>query len=166
MRLGAVVVTLEPQPVIFVGPGPGFDHALSPKRDCIPTTYALTSGDGTYVAGVTLAGNVNGDGLSCSGTAVWLDDSEVRNNAQVGLDISGGCEAHLRRTVVRTNAEGGIDQTGGVLSLKNSVSAANGGTFSAFGGISLDGVEIDITYSTIAGNDSQNAGMSFRCSRH
>ena len=117
-----------------------------------------------YLAGVTLAGNVSGDGLSCSGSAVWLDDAEVRNNAQVGLDVSGGCEAHLRRTVVRANSEGGLDQTGGSLSLVNSVVAGNGGSFSAFGGISLDGVEVEVAYATIAGNDSQNAGMSFRCS--
>lgn len=120
-------------------------------------------GDGLlYLANVEVV-NGSGDGLSCSGSAVWLDDAEVRNNAQVGLDVSGGCEAHLRRTVVRANSEGGIDQTGGALSLVNAVVSGNGGSFSAFGGISLDGVEVEVVYTTVAGNDSQNAGMSFRC---
>ena len=43
----------------------------------------------TYFSGVEVA-NISGNGVSCSGTAIWLDDSEVRNNAQAGLDISGG----------------------------------------------------------------------------
>ena len=126
----------------------------------------IATGGGSiiYFGGVSVVSNSSGDGLSCSGSAVWVDDSEVRNNAQVGLDVSGGCEAHLRRTVVRANNGGGIDQTGGGLSLGNAVVAGNGGSFSAFGGISLDGVEVEVVYTTIAGNDSQNAGMSFRCS--
>lgn len=117
-----------------------------------------------YLSGVAVAGNITGDGITCSGTSVWLDDSEVRNNAQVGLDISGGCSAHLRRSVVRANSGGGIDQVSGELRLTNSAVALNGGTLSPFGGISLDGVDVVATYSTIAGNDSQNSGMSIRCS--
>ncbi|MBL4683325.1 MAG: hypothetical protein JKY37_01955 [Nannocystaceae bacterium] len=117
-----------------------------------------------YFAGVSIAGNISGDGLSCSGTSVWLDDSEVRNNAQVGLDVSGGCAAHLRRTVVAVNNGGGIDQVGGELRMTNSVVALNGGSVSPFGGLSIDGVDILVSYTTIAGNDSQNTGMSIRCS--
>lgn len=113
-----------------------------------------------YLAGMTIAGNVSGDGLSCSGAAVWLDDAEVRNNAQVGLDVSGGCEAHLRRTVVRANSEGGIDQTGGALSLVNSVVALNGSLAATFGGLRLDSVEVQVTYSDVVGNQSGTGSRS------
>ena len=116
-----------------------------------------------YLSGVEIV-NGSGDGISCSGTSVWLDDSEVRNNAQVGLDVSGGCAAHLRRTVVAVNNGGGIDQVGGELRMTNSVVALNGGSVSPFGGLSIDGVDILVSYTTIAGNDSQNTGMSIRCS--
>jgi len=114
-----------------------------------------------YLAGVTLAGNVSGDGLSCSGSAVWLDDAEVRNNAQVGMDVSGGCEAHLRRTVVAVNNGGGVDIAGGGLYLVNSVVGRNGDdAVSIVGGIAVNGAEVDIRYSTIADNESTSAGGS------
>lgn len=119
-----------------------------------------------YFAGVSVAGNISGDGLSCSGTSVWLDDSEVRNNAQVGLDVSGGCAAHLRRTIVAVNNAGGLDIAGGELHMRNSVVARNGDEFSStVGGIALDGTIVDITYSTIAINEALTAARgSLFCS--
>jgi hypothetical protein len=117
-----------------------------------------------YLAGVAIGPNGLGDGLACTGTSVWLDDSEVRNNAQAGMDISGGCAAHLRRTVVRNNGGGGISVAGGDLELANSVVALNGNGISIFGGISLNTADVFVTYSTIAGNDSANATMSVQCS--
>ncbi|MEM9457495.1 MAG: hypothetical protein AAGF11_25170 [Myxococcota bacterium] len=99
---------------------------------------------------------VSGDGLSCSGTAVWLDDSNVRNN-QRGMDISGTCAAHLRRTVIYNNAAGGIEVSSGQLSMRNSAVGRNGDDLlSTVGGIRLDGTVVDITYSSIVGNESIN----------
>jgi hypothetical protein len=106
-----------------------------------------------YVGGISIASG--DDGVSCSGTSVWLDDSEVRNNAQAGMDISGGCAAHLRRTVVRANAGGGIDASGAVVDLRNSAIAGNGGMFSTLGGLAIADSEVSAAYTTIAGNDAQ-----------
>lgn len=104
-----------------------------------------------YLAGVTLAGNVSGDGLSCSGASVWLDDAEVRNNAQVGLDVSGGCEAHLRRTVVRANNSGGVVVSGSVLRLENSAVGENVDTQDV-AGIRITNGEFYATYTSVVAN--------------
>jgi len=100
--------------------------------------------------------DVGGNGLACAGTSVWLDDSRVRNN-QLGMDISGTCAAHLRRTVIDTNAAGGIDISSGQLSMRNSAVGRNGDDLSSsIGGMRLDGTVVDITYSSIIGNEAIN----------
>ena len=122
------------------------------------------SGDAiVYISGLSVGPNGTGAGLNCSGEAVWLDDAAVRNNAGVGLDISGGCRAHLRRSVVASNSGGGIDVSGGELNILNSAVVLNGGSVSAFGGIGADGTAISISYTSVVANDSSGAGASLRC---
>ncbi|MEM7160544.1 MAG: right-handed parallel beta-helix repeat-containing protein, partial [Myxococcota bacterium] len=142
-----------------------------------------------YFGSVSIGGNLSGSGLACSGSSVWLDDSEVRNNDSVGLTVSGGCAAHLRRSVVSNNNGtgatisgsgtsidllnsmfsnndgGGIEAAGATTQvvLKTSVIASNGNNSSLFGGLSLDGTDLQAVYTTIAGNDSSNPQMSIRC---
>lgn len=110
-----------------------------------------------YLAGPSVA-NGDADGLSCSGTSVWLDDSEVRNNADLGMDVSGGCAAHLRRTVISTNTGGGLSISGGELTTRNVVIGRNGDNLSStVGGVRLDGTIAEIVYSVIVGNEATNA---------
>ena len=111
----------------------------------------IATGGGSiiYFGGVSVVSNSSGDGLSCSGSAVWVDDSEVRNNAQVGLDVSGGCEAHLRRTVVRANNGGGLVVNGASLNARNSAISTNLGSNP---GIQVINGTLEATYSTIVGN--------------
>ena len=100
-----------------------------------------------YVAGPSVA---SGDtGVACSGTSVWLDDTEVRNNAQVGLDISGGCAAHLRRSVVRANSGGGVVVNGASFEARNSAVSNNLGSSP---GMQLFNSSIEMSYSTLVGN--------------
>ena len=115
-----------------------------------------------YLAGPSaIDGNT---GVSCSGTSVWIDDSEVRDNSQVGLDVSGGCAAHLRRTVVRGNAGGGIDASGAQVYLVNTSVSGNGGNFSTLGGLALGDTTFEATFSTVAGNNAQlDARVSLYC---
>ena len=118
-------------------------------------------GDGIlYLSRVDVV-NGSGDGLACQGEAVWLDDAAVRNNAGVGLDISGGCRAHLRRSVVASNSGGGIDVSGGELNILNSAVGRNGDGFSSlFGGISANSATLDLRYSSIVANSSVDSGSS------
>lgn len=102
----------------------------------------------TYFEGVEVA-NISGNGTACSGTSVWFDDSEVRNNAQVGLDISGGCAAHLRRSVVRANSGGGVVVNGASLEARNSAISNNLGSSP---GMQLFNGSIEVSYSTLVGN--------------
>ena len=112
------------------------------------------SGDAiVYISGLSVGPNGTGAGLNCSGEAVWLDDAAVRNNAGVGLDISGGCRAHLRRSVVASNSGGGIDVSGGELNILNSAVGLNGNDLtSQIGGVAVDGTQVSVTYSVVAGN--------------
>lgn len=107
-----------------------------------------------YYAGVAVGGNVTGDGIACSGTSVWLDDSEVRNNAQVGLDVSGGCAAHLRRTIVRSNSGGGLILNGSFVEISQSAISTNLGSNP---GIQLINGTLEATYSTFVGNFASGA---------
>ncbi len=119
-------------------------------------------GDGiVYLSRVDVV-NGSGDGLACQGEAVWLDDAAVRNNAGVGLDISGGCRAHLRRSVVASNSGGGIDVSGGELNILNSAVAGNVGS-SAGPGIRATSSTLGITYSTIAENGTFASPDNLEC---
>ncbi len=110
-----------------------------------------------YFAQVAAA-NGSGSGLRCSGTSVWLDDTVVANNSGVGLDISGGCATHLRRTVVRGNNGGGIDVSGGELHMTTSAVGLNGNDLSSsLGGIQSNNSTVEISYSTIVGNQASNS---------
>ena len=122
-----------------------------------PRSVEVFSNAIVYLGNIQISNTgVGGDGLSCSGTAVWLDDSTVRNN-QLGMDISGTCAAHLRRTVINNNAAGGIEVSSGQLSMRNSAVGRNGDDLSStVGGMRLDGTVVDITYSSIVGNETVN----------
>jgi hypothetical protein len=101
-----------------------------------------------YLAAVEVV-NGSGDGVACSGTSVWLDDSEVRNNAQVGLDVSGGCAAHLRRSIIRVNNGGGLVVNGAALHVQNSAVSSN---FGSSPGVQILNSTLEMTYSTLVGN--------------
>ena len=106
-----------------------------------------------YLSEVDVSNN-DGNGATCIGTAIWLDDSEVRNNAQAGLDISGGCAAHLRRTVVRANSAGGISASGDTteVRLTNAAVVANTNTSAIAAVVLQSSADIFAVYSTIADN--------------
>ena len=124
-----------------------------------------TGGDSiVYFAGVSLQSNGSGDGLACSGSSVWLDDVEIRNNAQVGLDVSGGCAAHLRRTVVRANSGGGVvvDGVTSTLALETSAVADNVGA-SAGPGVRVLSAGLSITYSVLVSNGTFGQPDNLEC---
>lgn len=108
-----------------------------------------------YLANVQISNAaIGGSGLSCSGTSVWLDDSAVTSNGQLGLDVSG-CDAHLRRSVVAYNGGGGLDMSGGQLRISTSAIGINGNDLSSIvGGMQLNGTSIEITYSSLVGNEA------------
>jgi hypothetical protein len=108
-----------------------------------------------YIEGVRIGPNGTADGLTCAGTAVWLDDVEVSGNTAVGLDISSGCTAHLRESAVRSNDGGGIVATASSIFAENSAIVSNGDSFSNLGGVQISDSDVLVTYTTIAANDSQ-----------
>lgn len=121
---------------------------------------AVGSGAMVYLDGVLVA-NALGGGVECTGprgTSLWLDDTEVRNCMRYGVDAVGECATHLRRTVISSNGDGGLVVEGGELWVENSVVGRNGDDLtSTFGGMRLSLTFVDITYSTLVGNEASNA---------
>jgi len=107
-----------------------------------------------YLANVQVDNNA-GDGVACSGTAVWIDDASVENNPQLGLTSTGGCGVHSRRSVFANNGGGGINCLAGELALENSAVGLNGNAFaSSVGGVRVDGTAMTIIYSSIVANEA------------
>ena len=113
-----------------------------------------------YVSGVTIRANGSGHGITCSGSSVWLDDARVRNNEQAGLNVSGGCEAYLRRTVVRANGFGGVAVNNGSLHARNSAISRN---TDGAPGIQAINSTVELTYCTLAGNNHLGGPDSMEC---
>ena len=109
------------------------------------------SGTGIVYLSRVAVENGSGDGLNCSGTSVWLDDTIVRNNAQAGMDISGGCAAHLRRGMVSANGSGGIVASGSPVYLVNTAVGENVDT-QDIAGIRITNGELWVSYSSIVAN--------------
>lgn len=107
-----------------------------------------------YLAGVQVS-NLSGNGIECSGTSVWVDDGQVRSNVGRGFQTSAGCATHLRRSLVLNNISGGLSMEGGLLHAQNSVIGFNGDELTSLsGGLRLDGTQVDMTYTTVVGNES------------
>ncbi len=113
-----------------------------------------------YLDGIQLS-NITGDGLSCTGLSIWIDDARVSDNGQLGMDVASACAVHLRRSLVVNNDSGGLDIAGGELLARNSVVGLNGDPLtSLIGGMRLDGTAVELTYTTIIGNQAMTAARS------
>jgi len=105
-----------------------------------------------YVQGVRVVGNTESHGISCGNGTLWLDASEVRENAEYGVYVTSPCDVTVRGASVHNNAGGGIRQLGGALVLDNAVVGQNGD--GARGpGVNLQFADLTAIYATIAGND-------------
>lgn len=114
-----------------------------------------------YLQGVRVRDNLESHGIVCSGGGLWMDQSEVRDNAEYGIYLTAPCDVTVRRASVHDNLGGGIRQLGGTLHLDNAAVAGNGDGVSG-PGINAQYSDIHILYSTIAGNDAVGAD-SIQC---
>lgn len=126
--------------------------SLVGEPDLDEASLSIESGF-VYLQGVRVRANTESHGISCSGGTLWMDQSEVRNNAEYGIHLTGPCDITVRRAGVHNNAGGGIRQFGGTLVLDNAVVARNGDGVSG-PAINAQFSDVQILYSTIAGNDS------------
>lgn len=104
-----------------------------------PTVH-VGVGSTAYLVGMRLRGNTGAEGLSIEDGVAYLDDSQIVQNAG-----------------------GGVVGTGGELHARNSFVGGNGGNgFSPTTGLSLDDVDVDLSYVTVAFNEGDGAD-SFQC---
>lgn len=114
-----------------------------------------------YLDGVRLSNNPAGEGLLCEGASVWMQRSEVGENADYGVFTSGPCALRIETTTVFNNGGGGIRALGGSMQLDNAA-VGNNGNGNRGPGINAQFTTLDVLYSTIAGNDG--AGVdSLQC---
>jgi hypothetical protein len=114
-----------------------------------------------YVQGVRVIGNTESHGISCADGTLWLDASEVRDNAGYGLSVDSPCDVTVRRASLHNNTGGGIRQLGGALVLDNAVVGQNGDGSNG-PGVNLQFADLTAIYATIAGNDGVGAD-SIQC---
>ncbi|MBC8068767.1 MAG: right-handed parallel beta-helix repeat-containing protein [Deltaproteobacteria bacterium] len=114
-------------------------------------SLSIVSGT-VYLQGVRVRDNLQSHGIACGGGTLWMDQSEVRGNDEYGIYLTSPCEITVRRAGVHSNAGGGIRQFGGTLVLDNAVVARNGDG-SRGPAINAQFSDVQILYSTIAGND-------------
>ncbi|MCA9705221.1 MAG: hypothetical protein KDK70_05135 [Myxococcales bacterium] len=183
VELAAVVAGLEANDRAVLVLEPGFypttiDFGDSTEVAVIGTGInpPILTGDGArvvevfgdaivYLSNVEVSNsNVAGNGLECSGTSAWIDDSLLDAN-RIGIDVTGGCFVHARRATITANTDRGIECLGGDLSLRNCAVGLNGNGFtSSVGGLMLTNATVDIVYSTIVANQSSvSAEASVSC---
>ncbi|MGH1343194.1 MAG: hypothetical protein ACRBN8_16670 [Nannocystales bacterium] len=105
-----------------------------------------------YTVGIRVSNNVAGEGILCSDAALWMQGSEVGDNADYGIFTTGPCEMRLDGSSVFNNVGGGVRVLGGTLTLDNAAIGSNGdGTRGP--GVNAQFATVDILYSTLAGND-------------
>jgi hypothetical protein len=109
-----------------------------------------------YVSGVRVAGHASWHGVSCQNATLWLVDSEIRDNGRYGLFTTGPCQMVVRRSTIHHNGTGGVRVFGGRMRLDNSAIGLNGDGASG-PGLNVQLGEVDILYSTVAGNDGVGA---------
>jgi hypothetical protein len=98
----------------------------------------------------------------CTSATVWADDTVLRAAANLGVDATD-CTVVLRRSTVDANQAGGIRAVGGTLRVENGFVTRNGGVGSTVGGLYADGAEVEVVYTTIAGNITNQAWDSMGC---
>ena len=113
----------------------------------------MTLFDGrVYTFGIRVSDNGVGEGVRCSNATLWMQVSEVGDNADYGIYASAPCTLHLEASSVFNNQGGGIRVFGGSLLLDNA-SVGNNGNGARGPAINAQFATIDVLYSTIAGND-------------
>ncbi len=114
------------------------------------------------IQGITLS-LAQSSGLKCSASTVHATDVRFSSNTQHGVEALD-CDTFHRRSVITQNSKGGMASYGaGLTRLENSYVTANGNLVSEFGGIrSAQSNELEIVYSTLIGNDGDQAA-SIQC---
>lgn len=120
------------------------------------TTLSFDDGVIAYVDGVHLVGNALTHGLMCNSSTLYMQDTHVRDNEGWALQGFEPCTMDVRRSVFVGNEDGGLRIAGGSLSMVNSTVALNGIGGNATG-VRLENAQVQILYSTIAGNDGAGA---------
>ncbi|MEX1365668.1 MAG: right-handed parallel beta-helix repeat-containing protein [Nannocystaceae bacterium] len=119
-------------------------------------TMAFDEGVTAYVDGLGISGNALTHGILCNSSTVVVEDSTLRNNDGWGIFDFEPCTLDLRRTVIVGNEDGGVRLNGGQLTLSN-VSVGLNGVGGNSTGLRVQDGNVDILYSTIAGNDGSGA---------
>lgn len=143
---GAMAVALIGEGAPVIGGAPGQQAA----------TLSFDMGVTAYVQGLHVNGNALTHGILCNDSYVKTDQVELRNNDGWGVFDFQPCTLDIQRTVIAGNEDGGVRLNGGQLSLTNAAVGLNGVGGNSTGVRVISG-NVDILYSTIAGNDGSGA---------
>lgn len=119
-------------------------------------TLRFENGTTAYVSDIRSNGNTFSHGMTCSTSFVRFDDGQIRDNEGWGTFNFDTCTVEFRRTAIVGNEDGGINVDGGQLTVDNTTIALNGIGGNSSGIRSAD-ANIDVLYSTLAGNDGSGS---------
>ena len=119
-------------------------------------TLRFENGTIAYVSDIRANGNTLSHGVTCSDAFLRYDDGQIRDSEGWGVFNFDPCTIELRRTAIVGNEDGGVSVEGGQLTIDNTTIALNGIGGNSSGVRVVDG-NIDILYSTLAGNDGSGS---------
>jgi hypothetical protein len=101
---------------------------------------------------------VEGARCQSNDSRVQVENVTVDGNQSIGINIGGGCEVVVERSIVSGNRGGGIKVSEAPFTITNSYIMDNGGGTSAFGGIQIsNGLTADpqvLAFNTILNNNA------------
>lgn len=103
---------------------------------------------------------INAHGIQCGAgdSRVQLERVTVSGNQGIGVNLSGGCEAIVDRSLISGNLDGGIKISEAAFTITNNYIMDNGDGTSAFGGIQIsNGLMADpqvLAFNTILNNSA------------
>lgn len=136
--------------VAIIGDGGEAVVAGAPGQNS--ATLRIESEVRAYIANLDLRGNAFSHGVLCNNATVHMETTRIRDNDGWGVFDFDPCTLDFDRVVIANNEDGGIRLDEGSLSLVNSVVGANG-IGGASTGVRVENGDVQILYSTIAGND-------------
>ena len=106
--------------------------------------FDVRTGGKVFASGLQMGGGTTANGVDCANGTVWLDDSEVSDTSDQGIN-SQNCTVHVRRTTVTGSGADGIQMlTGGTLTLEDVTLSGNTGWGMSAAGASVDASRTEV----------------------
>jgi hypothetical protein len=130
------------------------------------TTPAVVGGGATvYLHNLRLEEDAGGNGATCGGFGkLWITDVRVEGSNHAGIAADSCERLTVERSIIFGNRQGGISAAGSTVVMMSSALVQNGFAGGSTSALSANNSDLDIRYTTFAGNlGSINGAASLSC---